>query len=512
MLPPLLRFARDVSGAVAPLFAVGLVAFVGVGALAWDISRGYALRAELEAAVDAAALAGATQLDGKAGAITRATTAAQGALVQNSNRLGNAYQANTIQGGDTIQFLTNLTDARTGAPDTTGVALTATDSKANYIEITLAPRPMGLVMGAILGLTQFNARAHAVAGFGSALCKVPPMMICNPNEPGSTAFNASDLTGKGIILTPAPSSGPSGTGTGGMYGFLSVNSSNAANVISDALARNPPLSECYGEQVTPRFGNIASADDWFNMRFDIYVNGQPAAKKTDPAYAPAMNTMIGKKTNSGSNACNIANNALATPSNDCSAFTADPNGMPFPVDCGQTTGPGVGQWNVRKYFATNHSGIDPTSYIPQNPDGTTEGWDYYGPHAASGVTSPTRYQVYNWELAMLKGVANGGIATPAGAFSDSQTSTSGTNDYAKPQCNTTGSQATPDRRTISVVVMNCVADNIKPNQAATVRGYADLFILAPAKDHTIYAEFIEATTDTSAVGEETRFYAVRLYE
>ena len=73
MFPPLVRFARDVSGAVAPLFAVGLIAFVSVGALAWDISRGYALRAELEAAVDAAALAGATQLDGNSGAITRAS-------------------------------------------------------------------------------------------------------------------------------------------------------------------------------------------------------------------------------------------------------------------------------------------------------------------------------------------------------------------------------------------------------------------------------------------------------
>lgn len=507
MLPPLLRFARNVSGAVAPLFAVGLTAFVAVGALAWDISRGYALRAELEAAVDAAALAGATQLDGKAGAITRATQAAQGALVQNSNRLGNAYQANTIQTGDTIQFLTNLTDPRTGAPDTTGVALTVTDSKANYIEITLAPRPMGLVMGAILGLNAFSARAHAVAGYGSALCKVPPMMICNPDE--SVAFDADNFTGKATILTPAPNSGSWGSG---MFGFLSVNSSNAANVISDALARHPPMSECYGEQVTPRSGNIASADDWFNMRFDIYVTGQPAAKKNDPAYAPAMNTIIGKKTGSGSNACNIANNALPTPTNDCASFAADPNGLVFPVDCNQTSGTGNGQWNVRKYFATNHNGIDPTTYIPQNPDGTTEGWSYYGPDAVTGATTPTRYQVYKWELAMLQGVANGGIVTPTGAFSDGQTLTSGTNDYAKPQCNTTGAQTDPDRRTISVVVLNCVADNAMPNQPATVRGYADLFILAPAKDHTIYAEFIEATTDTSAVGEETRFYSVRLYE
>lgn len=509
MFPPLVRFARDATGAVAPLFAVGLIAFVGVGALAWDISRGYALRAELEAAVDAAALAGATQLDGTTGSIARATTAAQGALVQNSSRLADTYRANAIltgTGGDSIRFLTNLTDPRTGTPDATGTALTVTDSKASFIEITLAPRPMGLVLGGLLGRTTFNARAHAVAGYGSALCKVPPMMICNPDE--SVTFDGDDLTGKALVLTPAPNAG---TFAEGNFGFLTVNSSNSAALIRDGLGRHPPKTECYGQTVEPAGGNITSADAFINMRFDIYRNGPAANLKNNaaeaPNYPPAMNTIIGLKRAAGSS-CNIADSDLKLPSNDCSTTAAMAGGMGLPRDCNQTTGLGSGTWNMARYFATNHSGIDLSTFTPANKDGTSEGWAYYGPDPAVGQFKPTRYQVYKWELAILAG----DIAKPAGAFSDHQDEATGTYDFAKPRCNTAGAQTAPDRRTISVIVMNCEADNVKAQHAGPVRGYVDLFLIGPVKDMQLYAEVIEATEDTSAVGEETRFYTVRLYE
>lgn len=505
MLARFASFARDASGAVAPLFAVSLIGLAGVGALAWDVSRGYALKAELEAAVDAAALAGATQLDGESDAITRANSAALGALVQNSSRLADAYAANTVGGGDTIQYLVDLT-TRT---------VTTDPAQANFIEITLAPRPMGLMLGALVGASGFNARAHAVAGYGSALCKVPPMMICNPDE--SVTFDPSAWTGKALVLTPAPNS-PSTAMHAGLFGFLTI--SGGANAIKDALARSPPLTECYGETVTARGGNIASADDYINTRFDIYVSGGPSGLTSNSSYTPAMNTMIGRKTDPGSSACNPT---VLAPTNTCAPDVAiDANGMGLPIDCGQslTTVMGSGEWNVEKYFANNHSGItNPVTYVPQNKDGTSVGWDYYGPSpSTTGVTRPTRYQVYNWEVAMLAGVAGGGIAPAGGTFSSGQTDTSGSKDYAKPQCHTNPVQTAPDRRTISAVVLNCAADTVHPNEEVTVRGYLDLFLIGPvpkspqAGAQTLFAEVVEATTDTSAVGQETRFYSVRLYE
>jgi len=506
MLPRLAKFARDTSGAVAPLFATALIGLVGAGALAWDISRGYAMRAELEAAVDAAALAGATQLDGQSDAITRATIAARGALVQNAKAMGDTYEANVItaSSGDTIQYLKDLT-TRTVTTDGT---------QAQFIEITLAPRSMGLILGALTGAGAFNGRAHAVAGYGSAICKVPPMMICNPQEtPTSTAWDPSVLIGHTVVLAPAPSSGAFAPG---QFGFLTVNSSNSAALIRDGLARFPPLTECYGETVTPAGGNIASADDYFNMRFDIYTSAL-SSKKTDAAYAPAMNTMIGVKAASGSSSCNPT---VIAPTNDCSSTAADSSGaMGPPRDCNQGTSPGVGTgvWNVQKYFNTNHPGLtsDPASYVPATKGGAGGGWSFYGPAATGGATSPTRYQVYKWELAILAG----DIPNPGNlAFGQGQSAASGTADFAKPQCNKAGAQTDPDRRTISVVVMNCTADNVKAQHAGPVIGYVDLFLLGPvakspqAGAQDIFAEIIGETTDTSSVGQVTRYYSVRLYE
>lgn len=511
MLPRLANFARDTSGAVAPLFATALVVMVMAGGLAWDVSRGYAMRAELEAAVDAAALAGATQLDGGSDSITRATAAAQGAFVQNIKAMGDTYETNVISAssGDTIQYLTDLT-SRTVTTDGT---------KAQFIEITLSARSMGLVLGALSGIRAFNGSAHAVAGYGSAICKVPPMMICNPQETAtSTTWDPSVLIGHAIVLAPAPSAGAFAPG---QFGFLTVNSSNSAALIKDGLARFPPQTECYGETATPAGGNIASADDYINTRFDIYTNGL-SSLTSKAEYAPAMNTMVGVQAAAGSSSCNPS--GIASPYYDCSTTTAK-TAMGLPRDCNQgmspsTSTPGSGVWNAKQYFNTNHPGLtsDPSTYVPDVPaSATVSGWAYYGPNGTGGAITPTRYQVYKWELAILSNQ----IANPGGkAFGLGQSAASGTADFAKPQCNTKGAQTDPDRRTISVVVMNCKAGGVKAQHAGPVIGYVDLFLIGPiAKSpdpngaaQDLFAEVIGATTDTSAVGEETRFYSVRLYE
>src|SRR5829696_931949 len=105
-------FLRGDHGAIAPLVALSIIGLVGVGALAWDVSRAFALRGELDAAVDAAALAGATQLDGGTtgtDAITRATAAARNALLSNGQALSTTPGVVTFEAGDaTIRFLSSL--------------------------------------------------------------------------------------------------------------------------------------------------------------------------------------------------------------------------------------------------------------------------------------------------------------------------------------------------------------------------------------------------------------------
>jgi hypothetical protein len=486
------HFIHDQSGAVAALTGIALIVLVGIGGLAYDVSRALALRAELESAVDAAALAGGSQLDGTSGAMGRAQSAAMGSLVSNREALADAFENNVAIVPADIAFLS----AR--APD----VLATTDASASFIRVNLTPRSLGLVFGVLTGAAGFNASAHAVAGYGTAICKVPPLLICNPDEATSSTFDGDAYIGRSFVLTPPPSG--SGLWGPGNFGFLDVGS-GAADV-KNAMGRNPPLTECFGTTAVTKPGNVASADDWFNTRFDIYKSSA-SGNKSDPYFAPAMNTMLGAKTAAGASACSPS---VSTPGDQCSSSAAVSGGMGFPKDCGQGSARiGSGVWNVAQYFATNHSGITPSTYTPQVPAGATgSGWAAYGPTPAAGGTSPTRYQVYKWELAMLSGA----IAKPAGAFSDGQTAASGSHDYAAPQCNTTGVQATPDRRTISAVVANCHADNVRGATTVHIISYVDLFLTAPAASNTIYGEVIGATTDTSAVGAETKLYSVRLYD
>ena len=491
-------YLANQSGAIAPLVAIALVALVAVGGLAWDVSRAYALRGELDSAVDAAALAGATQLDGQVGALSRARVAAKGALVQNAQRLGRTRETDVTIADADITFLQNLT---TRTPATA-------DANAQFIQINLSPRQVGPITGALVRVAAFNARAHAVAGYGSALCMVPPLLICNPNEATDLNFDGDNYTGKAFILTPPPGNSLAP----GNFGFLRVG--NGATAIKDAMGRNPPQTECFGEVAETEPGNIQSADDWFNTRFDIY-RGSAGGEKNDPQFAPALNTIVGDRQNAGNASCTPN---VPTPSNTCSDTTTE-TVYGFPKDCGMTSGIGGGTWNVGKYFKSNHTSVTTPSsatsipYVPPTLAGSTyagSGWASYGPAAVAGATTPTRFQVYNWELAILSGA----ITVP-GAFNGvTANPPSGSGDFARPSCNRTNlTQASPDRRLISAVVVNCNADNIHGRSTVHIITNVDFFLIAPADSATIYGEFVRATPATEgAVALATKRYWVRLYE
>jgi Flp pilus assembly protein TadG len=486
-------FMRSDQGAVAPLVAIALIALVGMGALAWDVSRAFALRGELDSAVDAAALAGATQLDGGTDAITRATAAAKGALVTNSQRLGNSHEAAVAVADADIKFLTSLSPTRT---------YTTAAGSANFIEINLTPRSLGLVTGALIHSGAFSVRAHAVAGYGSAYCIVPPLLICNPVECAGSTFNPDANIGKLMLLTPSGKNKATGTKdcsgddkkdwAPGNFGFLDVGA--GASDLADALGRNTPLTQCFGTTVQSEPGNVTSVDDYINTRFDIYKkNGTNTS-----FYSPAPVTIIG--VNAATTSCNPS---VTDPTSDCSVLTGGPFG--FSLDCGQATGAnmGNGSWNWKRYFAVNH----PTATI--NP--ATFDWTPYGPN---GVVSgqPTRFQVYNWEKALIAGTATGDSAFASSGLGKANPSTSG--DWARPVCNTqTPSQLQTDRRTISALMTNCNGKNGK--FTATVIAAVDLFLTAPiGPNQSLYGEIVGKTSaDTSAnLGVPEKRFWVRLYE
>ena len=79
---------RDDRGAVAATYALGLTALVAIAGLGFDYARLVTMDSELQNGADQAALAGATQLDGKSGTCARASAAAR-TLVSNITILAN---------------------------------------------------------------------------------------------------------------------------------------------------------------------------------------------------------------------------------------------------------------------------------------------------------------------------------------------------------------------------------------------------------------------------------------
>src|SRR5438105_15952133 len=100
---------RNRDGAVAPTVALSLIALIAVGGIAFGYAHVASLDTELQQAADQAAIAAVTQLDGKSGAIARATAAAQ-SLIQNQTQFAAGTGSNVIT-VPTITFCSAFDDS-----------------------------------------------------------------------------------------------------------------------------------------------------------------------------------------------------------------------------------------------------------------------------------------------------------------------------------------------------------------------------------------------------------------
>ncbi len=311
------RLARDEGGAIAVMFALMLAALLGMMALAMDLGKAWNLETELQHAADACALSGATQLDGTAGARARAMET----CVNNATAplIGNQQRFASDGVGADVTFDTN-TAITSGGPDD-GKALNqdikfytqlptdpaneaTSDAEARFIEANVASRRVDFSFAAMVGaVTAANPRGRAVAGWESFYCDVPPMMMCNPGEPAGGDANApfdlysscpdygdgnTSCVGRGITMKAR-----AGAPEPGDFGFLCVSVLQpdgttdqvcGANNLKDVLASISAPEVCTGNQVTTEPGNMASLEQYINMRFDLYPN---LADAMDPDHQPA---------------------------------------------------------------------------------------------------------------------------------------------------------------------------------------------------------------------------------
>ncbi|HET7708015.1 MAG TPA: pilus assembly protein TadG-related protein [Sphingomicrobium sp.] len=536
------RLARSDQGAIAPLTAMTLFGLIAVGGIAFDYARLASMDTELQQAADQAALAAATQLDGQTGACARAAGAAAG-LLANQTLFSNDGSGTSVAvptsgvtdctGNAAIQFYQSY-DRVTDSP---GPAATA-DDNARIVIVSITPREAFYSLTPIVAAFRSgNINAQAVAALGSSICKTPPVMICNPTESGSnTSFDPSAYVGDGLRLTAV------GNGTGtwvpGNFGYLQTGGgSSGAPGIREALGWNTPPGNCLPDNgVDTKPGATTTVTDALNTRFDIYDSGQscpsggscsasinslkdlrrPANANNNNGCASGPQGWQLDSSGAGYYGENVPTTAAPLPATTILSAMGHPRDMCHAVsNSGTCTGDriGDGNWDADAYFRTNYvrsvdsaGGAAGTRWTAAQWQANT-GLSPTAPRVIPGTTMPnpafaSRYNVYQWEIAQRDNLVDGVIVLgprSVGATGNDLVS------YGKPQCsapNGFGSgvvpgPTVPDRRRISVAVVNCIAEDVRGNSTGVqVEKWIDVFLVEPSVNRSrtnngdLYAEII----------------------
>lgn len=464
---------RNEDGAVAATFALSLTGLIMIAGVGFDYGRLAAMDSELQNGADQAALAGATQLDGKSGACSRAAAAALG-LVTNTTLVANDSHAVTISPEPACDTIGNVKFYDLDKSTNTYVTANS-DATAHFIQVTVATRSVDYAFTPIAGLLHGSSFASAMAGLGSSVCKVPPIFICNPDQTNDVAFTIANYIGKGIRLIENTGGSTYGSGN---FGYLANGTGGGTEDLREELGRTTVPGDCISaDAVTTQTGLRVSALDALNARFDIYTGNTNQACNNDGSLCPpSANTRKDLVHKGGNNSCAFTNGNGAGwqfptnayyPDSSTSVLstsqisTTRPMGYPRDIchtankagttSCGQV---GDGNWDRNAYFKTNSAdyavGFDSSAI----------------PHSGSPILR--RYDVYKYEAA---DAANRLHTTTQG----------GLDSIPRPYCQTSGvpvSGTAADRRVLSVAVVNCV--NADLHGTVTPVKWIDVFLVEPS--------------------------------
>jgi len=513
------RLIADERGVVAATYALALFALVAIIGVGYDYTRLVTVDTEMQNAADQAALAAATQLDGKTDAITRARNAVNNYFASSGSTLVNrTLMANDGDGTALSDVSFTFYEGYDSATDTFG-DVTAVDADAKVVQVTINARQAFFALTPIVGaLTSGTVAANAVAGLDGSICKLPPIMVCGP--PGATFPTTSDI-GKGLYLKQASSSWFPGN-----FGY--VDFGNGGNTVKELMGTNKASDACVaGSDLTSEPGVIASATDYLNTRFDIYTNPlRPADCATNGDYCPSRNTrkdLVIKETYTY----------------DAVRQATQPTTAPVRPACGDEEPSGSSK------AETDWTPIDPAA-LPVNSvigfprdtchlSGTCAGgligdkiWNIAGyqashPNVPIGLTS--RYQIYKWERdnpgsGLTNELVNTGDSVSwscngpcNGTNGNSQWTAKWTNycSYPNPLKGTYHATA-KDRRIITVAVVDCTGASGK--STLDVTAWMDIFLTEPSWDRTspvtsrqdIYGEIADVGT-TPLGGNGFQYYS-----
>ena len=524
------RLWSNQSGAIAAVYALALPALIAVGGIAFDYARLVAMDSELQNAADQSALAAVTQLDQQLGACSRASAAAVSLVTNNTlfaNEAGSS-RAVTVTGVDDCVFVAG--EKIRFWQDKEKTLRATSNADARFVEVTVNARTARYALTPIVGAFNSGAiAATAMAGLGSAICKVPPVMICNPNESADPSFVTANYVGKGLKLVSV-GNGNSAWAPGN-FGYLDVGTSTSnPNVeLRQALGWINLPGDCSSViGVKTRTGAGTPVTQAINTRFDMYErsntnaqtgtgnngNGGNASCPAGGTCPPSINVVkdvVMKGAPANASQCGLTKNEWfesdkpylpASAAADL-AIANMPDAMGHPRDkchavasgtSGECTGPvGNGAWDRNAYFYVNYGWT--SAQWPTNTNTATDPLP----------SNPTRHQVYSWEITH-RGELIGGKTI----LDTASRKIGNLNDYDRPICSplqTFGTGLIPggstvDRRRISAAVINCSANSVNGggNTVYPVLKYIELFLVEPSLNRTrtdandVYAEVIGETT------------------
>lgn len=466
-------------GAVAATYALSLFGLLAAAGIGFDYARLAGMDSELQNAADQAALAAASQLDGNAGACARAASAAT-SLVSNQTLLAEGDNAVTIQNEPACDAAGEIRFWQDKEKSTASTS----DSNANFVEVGVDARAVDYALLPVTGLLRSDAiQGIAMAGLGSALCKVPPVMMCNPAEATDPNFNVNAYIGRGFRLIANDGGGSVGPGN---FGYLETDSGTGAIATARILGREDIPGDCIAtDDVTTKPGAQISVLDALNTRFGIYANGLNDVCGADGSLCPPSSNGRQDLVKGPGNNCGTNGNgfqigpapyrpASATTLTNAQADALDPMG--YPRDLCHAIGVvgnctlgniGSGVWDRNAYWRTNrhiYPGLAPTS-------AELASMASFGDPATPTSAEPTRYQTYRHEA-----------ATP-GKLASASASTGNTTAQGAPLCNAPGiapGGAVPDRRVLSIAVVNCNAEGIVGRTTGVdVIEFVDAFLVEP---------------------------------
>jgi hypothetical protein len=467
-----LGFLRNQSGSIMIYTGAFMAIGVGGAALSIDVGRIVLLRTQMQNRADAGALAGAAQLDAFPGAIERAGIVISEAMT--------AYTSAAADQGELAVWYSEFYEA--AADKISRGAVTTDDGKARFAEVVMERRTLSFFYGPALNLltgqgtdSQTFLDARAVGMSDPFICKMQPLMICNPFDDGIEATVDPDIrdpayVGYGLRIKQ---SGQTGAWQPGNFGLLDLPEdanygAGGANAVQAALETEDPLG-CYAIATldTAPGNKTQKVRDGVNVRW------------YGPNVAPNVINYTGPYRDSN-----------MTPAADPSSSISWGNGIwdvagywaarhpaiPLPVDLATATRyqmylfeQGVGYWR---------KGKKTSAAVTVDPPDTTGGWKFIDP--AAYFADPVYAGIESTP----------GTALPVDAALPNDNNVDGV-----PPVTETISTQGQARRLIKIAVADCVTHSFQGNASIPAEGtYVEIFLTeeatGPNDGAVIYGEVV----------------------